>query len=287
MVTGTGLMVRAAEAEELFALAHSVGFKPAEALLGQCFADLNPDSACSTIALPAEAAPDGIARFGRNLDYQTCGILERNSVLLVYHPKDRYAFASIAAPGLMGVLSGMNEHGLTLAIMEVTRPFRKPEAMPFMLLYRTILENCRNVNEAIELLRKTPRQSANNLMLMDATGDRAVAEITPNDVIVRRAPATAALISTNHQRGGDLDKRDQCNRFDFLHDSAHRQFGRLSERSVEEMLAGAAQGDFTFQSMVFEPANRVLYLAVGGGAPNHGFKRIELKPYFLNPLSTR
>ena len=62
-------------------------------------------------------------------------------------------------------------------------------------------------------------------------------------------------------------------------DAARRQFGQLSEARVEELLSGASKGD-TIQSMVFEPANRVLYLAVGAGAPNHGFARIDLKPHF-------
>jgi hypothetical protein len=117
-------------------------------------------------------------------------------------------------------------------------------------------------------------------MLMDASGDHAVAEITPSRVTVRRAPNTAALVSANHQRGTDLDSPGLCQRFDYLHDAARRQFGRLSEGAVEEMLSGASQGSFTLQSMVFEPVNRVLYLAAGAGAPNHGFARIDLKPYF-------
>jgi len=272
--------IRPEHRAEISALAASIGLDPAEVMLGQCFPDLNPDSACSTVALPASASADGIARFGRNLDYTTFGVLERHSLLLVFHPTGRYAFASVSAPGLVGVLSGMNEHGLCVAAMEVHRPFRSPDAMPFMLLYRTLLENCRTVAEAIALLEKTPRQSANNLMLMDASGDRAVAEITPSKVTTRRASNMAALVSTNHQRGGDLDSPERCERFDFLHDASRRQFGRLSEVSVEEMLAGAAQGDMTFQSMVLEPVNRILYLAVGAGAPSHGFKRIDLKPYF-------
>ena len=266
--------------EELHALAAGLGLKPTEVMLGQCFPDLNDAGACSTIALPAAASSDGVARFGRNLDYTTFGLLEQHPVLLFFHPNGRYAFVSVGAPGLIGVLSGMNQHGLTLACMEVPRPFREPDAMPFMLLYRTLLENCTTVSEAIALLQKTPRQSANNLMLMDASGDRAVAEITPSKVTVRRAQASAALVSTNHQRAGDLDSPNHCNRFDFLHDAARRQFGHISESSMEAMLAGAAQGQMTFQSMVFEPANRALYLAVGADAPSQGFARIDLKSLF-------
>jgi len=149
-----------------------------------------------------------------------------------------------------------------------------------MLLFRTVLEHCRTVDEAVAFLKKTPRQTAFNLMLMDAAGDRAVAEITPGGVTVRRAPANAALVSSNHQRQNDLDTPGRCVRYDFLHDASRRQFGRITESTIEEMLSGTAQGDATYQSMIFDPANRVLTLAAGADAPNHGFTRIDLKPYF-------
>jgi hypothetical protein len=279
--SGFDRYLRAEHRAELRALAASAGVDPAQAMLAQCFPETYAVGACSTVALPASAAPDGIARFGRNMDYSTFGVLDRRTYLLVYHPRDAYAFVSVAAaPGLIGVISGMNEHGLCLATMEVPHPLRLPHAMPSMLLFRTVLEHCRTVDEAVAFLGKTPRQTAFNLMLMDAAGDRAVAEITPGGVTVRRAPGNAALIGTNHQRQNDLDTPGRCVRYDFLHDAVRRQFGRISESTVEDLLAGAAQGDATYQSMIFDPANRVLTLAVGADAPNHGFTRIDLKPYF-------
>src|SRR5262249_17420676 len=85
--------IRPEHSEELLALGAAAGLKPAEVLLGQCFPDLNDGGACSTIALPPSASMDGIARFGRNLDYETFGVLERHSVILVFHPEGRFAFA--------------------------------------------------------------------------------------------------------------------------------------------------------------------------------------------------
>ena len=50
------------------------------------------------------------------------------------------------------------------------------------------------------------------------------------------------------------------------------------------MLAKVVQGtdgDMTLQSMVFEPANRVIYLATGLDAPSPThYERIDLKYYF-------
>lgn len=266
--------------DEINALAAGTGLDAGDVMLGNCFLDLMPVTACSTVTLPAEASPDGVARFGRNLDFPALNIADKHSVILIFHPQGKYAFAAVSWPGMIGVLSGMNEHGLTLANMEVKRPMGLPHALPYTLLYREVLENCKTVDEAITYLNKADRQTANNLMLMDAAGHRVVCEITPEKVTVRPGLAAQALISTNHQRGANQDESGLCDRYDYLHDHSKEAFGSLGVKEIEQMLAHVAQGDMTLQSMVFEPSNRVLYLALGADAPKHEYDRIDLKRYF-------
>jgi hypothetical protein len=265
---------------EIRALAAGTSIDPRQILLAQCFLDLSPMVACSTVALSESAAPDGVARFGRNLDFPSFGVADKASVVLIYRPAGRYQFASVAWPGMTGVLTGMNEHGLTLANMEVSRGPRVPSAMPYILLYRSVLEQCRTVGEAVEFLRRTPRQSANNLMLMDADGARAVVEITPDGVTVREGRDGYALVSTNHQRGDDAATPGRCRRYDSLKKASAEQFGRIDVPAVATMLAGAAQGKLTMQSMVFEPAGRVMYLSTGKNAATGEYHRLDLNPYF-------
>jgi hypothetical protein len=269
---------------EVVALARDTALDERAVALAQCFLDLQPSTACSTVTLPASAAPDGIARFGRNLDFPSRDIADKRTVILIYHPAGRYAFAAITWPGLIGVLSGMNEHGLTLANMEVPRAPRLPTAMPYTLLYRMVLERCRTVDEAIQLLKTTPRQSANNLMLMDASGARAVVEITPQSLIVRRGRPHSALLSTNHQRGQDASTPGRGWRYDCLSRESAAAFGHIGLPQVERMLADTAQGNLTLQSMVFEPATRRLYLATGKNAPRQAFHRLDLGPLFDSSL---
>lgn len=269
-----------AHREEVEALAKSSELDPREMMLAQCFLDLLPMTACSTITLSAGASSDGVARFGRNLDFPSFDIADKHSVILVFRPKDAHAFVVIGWPGMIGALSGMNEHGLTLANMEVTRKRRAPTAMPYTLLYRTVLEKCTTVNEALELLKSTPRQTANNLMLMDATGDRALVEITPEGISVRRAPDLQALVSTNHQRGQDLDSVGHCRRYDTLCARSREKFGKLDLASVQHMLADVQQGDMTLQCMIFEPKNRVFYLSTGKRAADRTLVRYDLNALF-------
>jgi isopenicillin-N N-acyltransferase like protein len=263
---------------EVHSLALATNLDERQVMLAQCFLDLTAITACSTIALPASASPDGVPRMGRNLDFPSFNIADKTSIILVFHPAGKLSFASVAWPGMIGVLSGMNERGLCLANMEVNRNPRWPSALPYTLLYRSVLEQCATVDQAVALLQKSPRQSANNLMLMDASGDRAVAEITPEGVHVRRAPVTQALVCTNHQRGDDLDTPGRCPRYDTLHDEAKSTFGTITLAEIKHMLATAAQGDMTLQAMIFEPRDQVLYLATGKDAAANPYARLELFP---------
>ena len=80
--------------------------------------------------------------------------------------------------------------------------------------------------------------------------------------------------------GQDGDTRGKCDRYDRLHDESAAQFGRINVPAIEKMLSRVAQGNMTLQSMVFEPSNRVMYLATGANAASREFYRIDLKAYF-------
>ena len=266
--------------EEVRALAAAGELDHAEMLLAQCFLDLSPMAACSTVTLPASASPDGIARFGRNLDFPSLNVADKHTVLMIYRPEGKHAFAAVGWPAMIGVLSGMNEHGLTLANMEVSRRPRMPQAMPYTLLYRTVLEECRTIDEAVELLKRSPRQTANNLMLMDASGERAVVELSPESVKVRRGEEGLALISTNHQRDQDTGTLGRCRRYDALQTLSATQFGEIGVSQIELMLDRVSQGNMTLQAMIFEPGTRTLYLASGANATKRTYHHIDLNEYF-------
>ena len=117
-------------------------------------------------------------------------------------------------------------------------------------------------------------------MLMDAAGDRAVLEITPEAVAVRRAGPMQPLISTNHQRGSDCDTPGRCWRDDDLHDDGADEFGHIGVDQLETMLAKVSPGKATLQSMIFEPATRTIYLSTGTSAAKGPFTVIKAGQYF-------
>ena len=136
----------------------------AETLLANCFLDLTPIAGLlDDRAAGGARSPDHVARFARNLDFPSYGVADNASVVLVYHPTDRFGFVTIGWPGMIGALSGMNEHGLTLANMEVPPCRRSPaHAMPYALLYRTVagaVHDRRRGDRAAEDRRRAKRRT--------------------------------------------------------------------------------------------------------------------------------
>ena len=144
---------------------------------------------------------------GRNLDYPSLGYAQEYSLVTVYRPTGKHAFASIGFPGLVGCLSGMNDAGLAVAVLEVFhikagRAWFNHEGLPYALCYRRILEQCTTVAEAKTLLESLPPPTTTNLVLADRAGV-AVFEVTPRKVVVRHA-SDGTCTCTNHYCSNEL-----------------------------------------------------------------------------------
>ena len=146
---------------------------------------------------------------GRNLD-PTLGFLHEHTLVTVCKPDGKHAFASIGFPGFVGCLSGMNDAGLCIAVLEIysandgSKSF-DPEGTPYAMCYRRILEECTTVAEAEKLMRSMKRTTRNSLAVCDRDGG-AVFEITPKTVIVRKSD-DGLCAATNHFRTKELCTR--------------------------------------------------------------------------------
>jgi len=246
---------------ELGALADVAGESREDVLLTATFLDVYRSLSCTAfVATPPATAGEPL--LARNLDFPTFGVAQRYSMVAVYHPQGLHSFLSVSWPGLPGVVSGMNESGLVLVMLEVSDPDQGLDGVPYQLLYRQVLEECDTARGAEELIRRAPRTTANNVVLLDGDGDSAVLEVT-RSAVVRRGLETGVLCATNYFRARAPSGAWPCRRYQTVSRELARLHGRLGAVQAAEVLAMVHQGPLTMQSMIFEPGAMRVHLALG------------------------
>ncbi|NUN48392.1 MAG: hypothetical protein HUU15_06140 [Candidatus Brocadiae bacterium] len=263
------------EREELEGLAEGAGFDFGKVLIVHTFLDSIRLVNCSTFVLQPPATKSGELLFGRNLDFPGRGIAHRHTIVTVTRPRGRFAFASITWPGMSGVLSGMNEHGLSLAVMNVYNKKDSCEGVPYVLLFRRVLERCRTFDEARKLLEESKRTCGNNLMVADAAGRCGVFELDHEEFRLRE-PENGSVIATNHWRLGGKDPAQTCPRWFRLNQLETAWHGKIGLAEAKKLLQSVPQGDLTLQAMIFLPREREIHLACGELPATKGrFRRLH------------
>jgi isopenicillin-N N-acyltransferase like protein len=251
---------------ELEGIATTVQQGRDELIAANTMFDLLRGLGCSTFAVEASRSATGKPMFGRNLDFPTLGYLHEFSLVTIYHPAGKRSFASVGFPGCIGVISGMNDAGLTVAVLEVYEskdgsPKFDHRGTPYALCFRRLLEECATVAEAEKLLRTMNRTTWVNLAVCD-TKKAAVFEITPQSVEVR-GTIHGTCASTNHFRTNALAKELECWRYPILEELQKASTTPVSLEQLKKALHRVNQDDLTLQTMIFEPVDLRLHLAIG------------------------
>jgi predicted choloylglycine hydrolase len=235
------------------------------------------------VAVSRERSAGNTPLLARNFDFPALGVAQHYGLVVVYHPNGKRAFASITHPGVIGTHSFLNEDGLTGAVMEVHGGANRfsAEAMPALMLYRSIAESTDRVDEGLALLKGSPRPSSNNLMLVEASGLAAVAEFTVKDFAVRR-PENGLLFSTNHHRSKEFGfRKSVCPRMHYLLEQAANPDAVWSVETLKTHLKKTALGRLNLYSIVFLPEKRCFHLAAGHiPAANEPFVVLDQKTLF-------
>jgi hypothetical protein len=270
---------------EMEATAKASGRPESLFLFANTIADLTSGLGCSTVVVEKDRSKTGGPLFGRNFDWQpTAGITE-HTLVTVYKGEGKRAFAAVTIAPIAGVVSGMNDAGLCVTINEISLRRSKDKAAfnwkgtPLLLSFRRVLEECATVADAEKLLREMPRTSSCCLTVCDKNGG-CVFEITPDNLEVR-CHVNGVTCCTNHFRTDKLSTTNKCWRYDALEPLQAKAGEKLAVADVFKQLDAVHQGKATLQSMVFEPAERVLHLAYGDGpATRRDVRKLDLGKLF-------
>lgn len=153
---------------------------------------------CSSFACWADQSESNNLIIGRNFDFYVGDDFAKNKMILFVEPESGYKFVSISWPGMMGVLSGINEKGLTVTINAAKGKIPTSSAMPISLLARHILQYASNLSEAYEIAQRFESFVSESLLIGSAyDGYAAIIEKTPDKITLYKSD-TSRVICTNH-----------------------------------------------------------------------------------------
>lgn len=183
---------------------------------------------CSSFACwGAESDAQGLL-VGRNFDFWVGDDFAKNKVVLFVEPEDGYRFASISWPGMMGVLSGMNECGLTVTLNAAKGAIPTSSAIPISLLARHILQYASNIDEAYNIASQYKTFVSESLLIGSAKdGCAAIIEKTPDKMALYRG-SDSSIICTNHYQSS-LFAEDEYNVENIATSDSPYRYQRLEE----------------------------------------------------------
>lgn len=220
---------------------------------------------------------------GYRVDYvkSGCSIITGEDYLIRnydYHPKTyegRYTFFQPSDTGyaiigpsqrVTGRMDGMNEKGLALGYNFMHR--KNPgDGFICCMIGRLILESCKDVSEAVDMLKEIPHRHSFSYVVYDRSGETYIVETSPRGVKTRQANACTNHfeIMTDENRNHLVDSKRRLNILKETGDQdAHSAFRLMNDKDkgVFSDLYGSWAG--TIHTSAYFPKEMKAWFALGG-----------------------
>ncbi|MBP7799955.1 MAG: hypothetical protein KA072_15145 [Thermoanaerobaculaceae bacterium] len=253
--------------EEMRGIAAGAGVPYEHILVINTFADAVLGArprACSAFAVWTQS---GLV-LGRNLDWTNYGIAHRYGVVFRLAARDGHRVLSIAWPGMVGVVTGMNDAGLVLALNMAYAGDLDTNATPMLIRLREALERQTSIQGAAEVLTGQPRTFAANVLVASDTEDRAVVvELSGRRSTVVEMES-GLVVTTNYYQRLDIRGGAGADRLAILRRALGRTGPSTTPADARRALAqvcfrGSSLGMVTNQSAVLLPRSGGVLVALG------------------------
>lgn len=184
---------------------------------------------CSSFAAWGDKTEDGNLIIGRNFDFYAGDEFAKNKMIAFIKPTQGYNFMSVTWAGMIGVVSGMNDQGLTVTINAGKSDIPLVAKTPISILTREILQYARTIDEAIAIAKKRQVFVSESILIGSAIDKRAISiEVSPNNFGVYELENSNQLICSNHFQSNAYSS-DKNNLKQIAESHSQYRFDRMKE----------------------------------------------------------
>lgn len=153
---------------------------------------------CTAFATWGNESDDSTLIVGRNFDFFVGEEFARDKIVAFYNPSKGYRFMMITWGGMTGVLSGMNQAGITVTINAAKSEIPSGSATPVSLVAREILQYASNIDEAFRIAKQRNMFVSESFLIGSAKDKKAVIiEKSPEETVLFD-PGSTHIVCTNH-----------------------------------------------------------------------------------------
>lgn len=168
--------------------------------IGHALQDKNMTVGCTSFGVWNTRTADGKLLLGRNFDFFAGDNFAENKIVCFTKPTTGHKFMYVTWAGFTGVVSGMNDKGLTVTINASKSEIPKSAATPISLLAKEILQYAGNITEAYAIAQKRETFVSESILIGSAADKKsAIIEKTPGKTNLY-AESGDELICSNHYK---------------------------------------------------------------------------------------
>ncbi len=156
---------------------------------------------CTSFSVWKSSSADSSLLVARNFDFYMGKKFSENKIVCFVNPSSGHKFMMITWADLIGVVSGMNDQGLTVTLNAAKSSIPHQAATPVTILAREILQYASSIDEAYEIARKRKLFVSESIMIGSARdGKTAIIEKSPDRIDIVY-PDSTRIICSNHYQG--------------------------------------------------------------------------------------
>ncbi len=196
--------------------------------IGHALQDKNMTVGCTSFATWNQNSEDGKMIVGRNFDFYSGDEFAENKIVCFCKPKTGYKFMYITWAGFTGVVSGMNDNGLTVTINAAKSEIPGSAATPISLVVKEILQYSKNIQDAMEIAKKRNTFVSESILISSVNDKKSfIIEKTPTKTNLYSENRTILVCSNHYQ--SDLFKIEISNNKNILESSSFYRKIRMEQ----------------------------------------------------------
>ncbi len=184
---------------------------------------------CTSFAAWDANTEDGKLLLGRNFDFYAGDEFAEEKIVAFINPTQGHKFMMVTWGGMIGVVSGMNDKGLTVTINAGKSKIPLIAKTPISLVAREILQYASTTEEAIAIAKKREVFVSESIMIGSAAENKAILiEVSPKNFGVYEVSNSNQLICSNHFQS-EAYQDDKRNSETILESHSQYRYDRMKE----------------------------------------------------------